>query len=165
MPRKHRQYVQALFFEQVDHIVIPQIDDPQQFPLRDQRRAHHGAQLQAHHALAGLEVRVVERVADDQGSARCHDALEDAVRQVAAVVRQALAVEVAGHSDARRLLAYEHQETLVRVGHLDDRVHQCFQQLVHGLEIHQALAELIELAQAAQLRGGLAARIGLRFVI
>jgi hypothetical protein len=48
-------------------------------------------------------------------------------------------------------VAHQEQKPLVGVGRLDDGVHQGLEQLRDVLDLHQALAELVQLAQAGDL--------------
>ena len=61
-------------------------------------------------------------------------------------------LQVARDLDVELVALEQDQEALVGVGDLDDRVHQRVEQLRARSLIHQALAELVELAQAARSR-------------
>jgi hypothetical protein len=91
-------------------------------------------------------VLVVERVTDDQRLLALDHALDDAVRELAHAVADVLVLEVARDGDPRALRLDQDHEALVGIRHLDHGVEQRRQQLGHRLNIHQPLAEVVELA-------------------
>ena len=151
-----REQVERALLEQVHDVVVADVEHAEQLALRHQRRAHHRAQLEVHHALAGLEVLVVERVADDQRPAAstsragrcCRERWRDAVRQVLRA-RRLRATATRGSPSSIRI-----RKPLSALVTSIDRVHQRLEQLGDALDLHQALAELVELAQAGELGRG-----------
>jgi hypothetical protein len=152
LAREDAHDVQAGRLEQVHHVVVAHVDEPQHLPLRHERRHHDRAELQVHDALARLERLVVQRVAHDDGLTRLDAALEDAVRQVPHALGQVVAVHVARRGHFHRAVADQEHEALVRVRDVDDRVQQRLHLLGHGADAQQEAVELAELAHAGELR-------------
>ena len=123
-----------------------------------------------------LELRVAERVADDDRSAGLEHLADDAVADGAPGLGDGLAPDVASRANPRaparegRLrdgrgacggpvgggerVVVEQDETLLGAGDLDDRVEHRFEERLDLGHRHQLLAELVELPEGRQLLVG-----------
>ncbi len=143
MAGKDRPDVELVSLEQAFDAVVANVQHALYVPLRDERRTHDARQAKGENALAGAELRVCERVADDNGSPRLDHLSHDAVADGAIRLGGGLALDVAGRADAlshgRRVVAlvgcYERvivqkDEALLGSGHFDDCIEHGLQKLI-----------------------------------
>ena len=68
--------------EQVHDAIAADVDEPEQLAGLGERHAHHRQQLEVHDRHGGLELVVVERVADDDRLLLAHHLGDDAVGEL-----------------------------------------------------------------------------------
>ena len=116
------RHLQLAVGEQIRQLVVSHVDGADHLAAHHQRQAHHRGQLEIDHALAGVELRVVQGVLDPQRLARLHHAPDDGVGEALDRVGDVLALEVPGLEDLRDAVVDDEDEPLVRPDHLDQGV-------------------------------------------
>ena len=165
--REDREELELRALEEVLHLVVADVERADDLALRQERRAHDARELHRDDALALAEVRVGERVGDDDRARGLDDLTDDAVGDAPFGGRQRFFSDVArgAHAEAplgRSLFAPigsgdglgavdEEQEALVGVRELDDVVEHRLEELVDAAAVDELLAEGEELAHAGEL--------------
>ncbi len=112
------------------------------------------SQLEVDHAVAGVELRVVQRVLDPQRLARLQHLLHDRVRETLHRVRHVLALEVPRLEDPRRAFGHLQHEPLVCAHHLDQRVQKARERAVDPRLVRQLPGKLRQPRGGERLRRG-----------